>query len=208
MIFEDVFEVKVEGCHRLRDKSVCQVIRKSHRQLNTDHPEWGETQHGFRRYHWRGRHRCHLVLLSQSRSRHGRVRRVHRQEGRRDPCDARFINDTSEEPFCPCRWVWHTCKRHGCSPTRQSYLNFVSICAAAISPTFASRCGWMRCLQCSSTGKAWSPVRRPDKRSIVTAVPQFHFCSTREFAIKCSLCCVSARPHTHPGPHSVRRQQR
>ena len=26
------------------------------------------------------------------------------------------INDTSEEPFCPCRWIWQNCSCHGCSP--------------------------------------------------------------------------------------------
>ena len=47
----------------------------------------------------------------------------------------------------------------------------MSICAEPISPTSAGRSGWMRCiLQCASDGRVWSPVRRPDKKSMVNAL--------------------------------------
>ena len=85
---------------------------------------------------WRGR-RCrrHLILPCQSRNQHDR------REGGHDPVMQGSVGDTREEPFSPCRRI-----RRLLSDEAELSGVHVSICAGAISPTFAARCGWTRCL--------------------------------------------------------------
>ena len=119
------------------------------------------------------------------------------------------ISNTSEEPFSPCRRIQQNCPCHGCSPTKQSYLDFVF---PSVLERFrrhflpvAAGCD-VCCMLCSSDGRVRSPVRRPDKRSTVNAlvVQACKFIPVvGRFAVERRLrrvswgCCCVGGGHTH-----------
>ena len=84
------------------------------------------------------------------------------------------VNDTGEEQLRPCRGVRPNCPCHGCSSAKKSKLNFMfpSALKRFRRHLLAVPAGCDVCciLQCSSEGRVWSPVRRPDKRSTVNVL--------------------------------------
>ena len=115
---------------------------------------------GLRREHsWREK-RCRrhrLVSLRQSRSLRGRGLQFHRQEG---PMIQGSINDTGEQPLCPCRRVRQNCPCQGCSPAKKSNLNFMfpSALRRFRRHLLAVPAGCDVCcmLQCASDGRVWT----------------------------------------------------
>ena len=141
------------------------------------------------------------------------------ERGNMTPVMQSPISDTSED-FRPCRRIrQNPC--HGCSPTKQSYLDFVFPPALErihrrLLP-FAAGCDVGCVLQCSSDCRVWSPVTRPDKRStvntLVTQVWDFipvvgRFAIKRRLRCVSSSCCCIGGSHTHiQGGACVPRQQ-
>ena len=131
------------------------------------------------------------------------------------------INDTSEEPLCPCRRVRQNCPCHGCSPAKKSNLNFMFPSALKrfrrhllASPARSNVCC---ALQCSSDGCVVAPPL--SKQGIDSGCPG---CAGLGF-LSCSWTVCDqmtpalrllepllhwGRPHTHPGRRCVLGQQR
>ena len=97
---------------------------------------------------------------------------------------------TGEEPLCPCRRDRQNCPRHGCPSTEEGFLDFVFPSALKRFRrhllTVPAGCDVCCILQCSSDGRLRSPIRRPDKGSIVSALVAqvWDFSSVGQFAIK------------------------
>ena len=101
------------------------------------------------------------------------------------------IDDTGEEPRCPCRRIWQNCPCHGCSPAKKSNLNFMLLSASERFRrhllAVPAGCNVCSVLRCSCDDRVWSPVRWPNERATVNAlVTQFRdFVSVvLQFAIK------------------------
>ena len=96
------------------------------------------------------------VWLCQSRSLRGRGRQFHREEGDVAPVVKGSMNDTGEEPLCPCRRFRKTARVMALSDEEEQFVFRVSICVEVISPTSAGHSGRMRCLlrtECARDGK-------------------------------------------------------
>ena len=114
----------------------------------------------------------------QVRQYHGR----HRRLGRQPPVKSRdvstvvqgSVNDTGKEPLGPCSRVRQNCPCHGCSPAKESDLDFVfpSVLKRFRRHLLTVTAGCDVCctLQCSSNGRVWSPFCCPDKGTIVNAL--------------------------------------
>ena len=94
--------------------------------------------------------------------------------------------DTSEEPFCPCRWIWQRCSCHSCSGEEKRFGSHVSICAEVISPTSAACSDWRQHqLRTEAFELRRGAVARPlsrqdgDSECPVVAIPRFRFCGAR-----------------------------
>ena len=166
-------------------------------------------------WRWRrSRRRRHLVLLCQSRNLHGRGRQVHRPEGDVTPVMQGPVNDTGEKPFgsaeLPVSWLL--------SVAEEQFEFHVSTCAGVnllAVPTGSDVSG---VLQCSRDGWVWSPVRRPDKRSIsecpgYESVGFHSCCGTVCDQMTLAPCLLGLlqlweRPRIHPGRRYVLGQQR
>ena len=83
------------------------------------------------------------------------------------------INDTGEEPPCPWRRGRQNCPCHGSSAAKKSNLNLMSPSALERFSrhllAVPAGCDVCSLLQCLCDGRV-SPIRRPDKRSIVNAL--------------------------------------